>query len=339
MDGALKPGSFKQVARNQGTQISVEDLFFNTPQRKQALKGPNEEFQKISDVVSRYAVHNPHCSFTLRKSGESNSAIRTQPKSTVVDNIRTIYGTSVAKHLLKVEFKDENLKFKLDGYVTNVNFTLKKGIFLLFINHRSVQSTNIKKAIDQAYSIYLPKGEYPFIYLSLEIKPLIVDVNVHPTKHEVNFLHEDRIIEKIVEEVEKVLLGSNESRTFYTQARLPGAPPPLKTESNDNKLEKTIYAKDLVRTDHKVQKLDAFLVTTAPKTDETIIANTTLNKTIHTQKKDKYRKWVSYKKGLTNCKKSSSALTYKGILHKITKNGSKEMPKIIFGTFKVNVEA
>jgi DNA mismatch repair protein MLH1 len=85
LDGQVKPGSFKHFARNQGTTITVEDLFYNTPQRKQAFKSPNDEFQRIVDVVSRYAVHNPHCSFTLKKTGESTNAVRTQPKSTVID--------------------------------------------------------------------------------------------------------------------------------------------------------------------------------------------------------------------------------------------------------------
>lgn len=75
----------------------------------------------------------------------------------------------------------------------------------------------MKKNIDQVYSTYLPKHAYPFVYLSLEIDPKNVDVNVHPTKHEVHFLHEEQIIEKIVAELEAKLLGSNNSRVFYTQ--------------------------------------------------------------------------------------------------------------------------
>jgi DNA mismatch repair protein MLH1 len=70
------------------------------------------------------------------------------------------------------------------------------------------------------YSVYLPKQGSPFVYMSLLIDPQNVDVNVHPTKHEVHFLHEDEIVEKIKEIVEKRLLGGNESRKFYTQVRI-----------------------------------------------------------------------------------------------------------------------
>lgn len=67
------------------------------------------------------------------------------------------------------------------------------------------------------YSMYLPKGAHPFIYLSLKLDPKNVDVNVHPTKHEVHFLHEDAIVDVIRQAFEEKLLGSNTSRVFYTQ--------------------------------------------------------------------------------------------------------------------------
>jgi DNA mismatch repair enzyme (predicted ATPase) len=78
----------------------------------------------------------------------------------------------------------------------------------------------LKKALEQVYSIYIPKNSHPFLYLSLELDPRNVDVNVHPTKHEVHFLHEDLVIEKVKSAVESKLLGCNTSRVFYTQASL-----------------------------------------------------------------------------------------------------------------------
>lgn len=71
--------------------------------------------------------------------------------------------------------------------------------------------------MDQVYSIYLAKGSHPFIYLNLKLDPLNVDVNVHPTKHEVHFLHEDRVIDKVVDAIQEKLSGTNTSRIFYTQ--------------------------------------------------------------------------------------------------------------------------
>uniref|UniRef100_A0A182N345 DNA mismatch repair protein S5 domain-containing protein n=1 Tax=Anopheles dirus TaxID=7168 RepID=A0A182N345_9DIPT len=258
-DGKLK-GDIKPIAGNQGTQITVDDLFYNVPMRKQALKTPNEEFQRISDVVGKYAVHNPHACFILKKFGET-AAIRTQPKSTVAQNIGTIYGAAIGKALIPIELKDDILQLAVEGYVTNVNFSLKKAISLMFINHRAVECSALKKAIDAIYSLYLPKGSAPFVYLSLELSPQNVDVNVHPTKHEVHFLHEEEIVEKVKLLVERALLGGNATRS-YTQALLPGALQPLESSKSNESLvgndDKPRLDYKLVRTSHSEQKLDKF---------------------------------------------------------------------------------
>lgn len=75
----------------------------------------------------------------------------------------------------------------------------------------------LRKAIESVYASYLPKHTHPFLYLSLEICPANVDVNVHPTKHEVHFLHQDGIVKALEKSVDAALLGSNSSRIFYTQ--------------------------------------------------------------------------------------------------------------------------
>lgn len=73
--------------------------------------------------------------------------------------------------------------------------------------------------MEQVYSVYLPKNSHPWVYLSLELDPRNVDVNVHPTKHEVHFLREDKVIDRIRAALEEKLLGCNTSRVFYTQVR------------------------------------------------------------------------------------------------------------------------
>lgn len=98
--------------------------------------------------------------------------------------------------------------------------------YLLLCIDRSVESSNIKKAIDAVYSTLLPKDSHPFIYLSLEIHPKYVDVNVHPTKKEVKFLNEDQIIDSIVTLLQETLENANHSRTFFVQTLLPGATRP-----------------------------------------------------------------------------------------------------------------
>ena len=212
----------KPCAGNKGTQITVEDLFYNVSTRRKALKSPGEEFAKIADVVSKYAIHNSGVAFTLKKQGENMAAVRTASGASILDNIRTIYGTTVARELLEVNCENQRFSFKMHGYISNANYSVKKLQFLLFINHRLVDSSAMRKAIESLYEAYLPKNSHPFVYLSLEISPSNVDVNVHPTKHEVHFLHEDSIIEAIQQTFEEKLLGANSSRTYFTQTLLPG---------------------------------------------------------------------------------------------------------------------
>ena len=212
----------KPCAGNKGTQITVEDLFYNVSTRRKALKSPGEEFAKIADVVSKYAIHNSGVAFTLKKQGENMAAVRTASGASILDNIRTIYGTTVARELLEVNCENQRFAFKMYGYISNANYSVKKLQFLLFINHRLVDSSAMRKAIESLYEAYLPKNSHPFVYLSLEISPSNVDVNVHPTKHEVHFLHEDSIIEAIQQTFEEKLLGANSSRTYFTQTLLPG---------------------------------------------------------------------------------------------------------------------
>ncbi|XP_009898498.2 DNA mismatch repair protein Mlh1 [Dryobates pubescens] len=265
-DGKIKAPP-KPCAGNQGTQITVEDLFYNVNTRRKALKSPTEEYAKILEVVGRYAIHNSGISFSVKKQGDTVSDVRTVSNASTVDNIRSIFGNAVSRELIEVGCEDASLAFTMKGYITNANYSVKKCVFLLFINHRLVESAALRKAIETVYAAYLPKGSHPFLYLSLEISPQNVDVNVHPTKHEVHFLHEDSILERVQQHVESKLLGSNSSRMYFTQTLLPGADcsssEVVKSVANSSAVSKgagdKVYAHQMVRTDSREQKLDAFL--------------------------------------------------------------------------------
>ncbi|XP_029962068.1 DNA mismatch repair protein Mlh1 isoform X2 [Salarias fasciatus] len=261
-DGKLK-GPPKPCAGNQGTQILVEDLFYNVSTRRKALKSPSDEYSRIVEVVSRYAIHNSGKSFSVKKQGETVADVRTLPNASVVDNIRGVFGNAVSRELIEVGCEDQKLAYKMKGYISNANYSVKKCILILFINHRLVESSALKKAVETVYAAYLPKNTHPFLYLSLEIAPQNVDVNVHPTKHEVHFLHEDSVIESVQKHIESKLLGSNSSRTYFTQTLLPGLSvsggSEVKTSGATAEPSERVYAHQMVRTDCRAQKLDAFL--------------------------------------------------------------------------------
>ena len=280
-DGKLtpaKPGQSpdpKPCAGRPGTQITVEDLFYNVPNRRRAFRSPSEEYAKILDVVGRYAVHCTGIAFSIKKHGESGVGISIPATASRVDRIRQLHGAAVANEL--VEFGTSDLKwgFKVTGWTSNANYHVKRTTILLFINHRSVESSAIKKALEQTYSTFLPKGGHPFVYLSLDIDPARVDVNVHPTKREVHFLNEDEIIEVVCNEIKEKLAKVDTSRTFLAQTLLPGIPPMTPAQSRTEiasessptaegaalktPVNKKPYENNLVRTDSKMRKITSML--------------------------------------------------------------------------------
>ncbi|KAG9069386.1 DNA mismatch repair protein [Linnemannia hyalina] len=271
-DGAIipaKPGGAaepKPCAGNNGTQISAEDLFYNVPTRRKALKNATEEYNRILDVVNRYAIHNEGVSFTCRKVGSNTPDVHTTTSATVVDNIRHIYGSAVANELLSLEKSYPVYPLKIKGWISNANYNVKKFVMLLFINHRSVESPAIRKAIEAVYTTYLPKNTHPWVYLSLEMDPRNVDVNVHPTKREVHFMNEEEVIATICEAIQDRLGDANVSRNFLTQTLLPQVSAKIRAEDGSKKPAPKVYEYNQVRTDSRAQTLDSFLVSASPYT-------------------------------------------------------------------------
>lgn len=138
-DGKLvpvKPGQSadpKACAGNNGTQITAQDLFYNVPTRRKALKSPSDEYNRILDIVSRYSIHNAGVSFSCRKQGSNVADVQTSTGATIVENIRLLYG-SVASELLSIEKAFDDLDFKMNAHLSNANYNVKKMTFLLFIN-------------------------------------------------------------------------------------------------------------------------------------------------------------------------------------------------------------
>ncbi|KAH9128692.1 hypothetical protein LEN26_005761 [Aphanomyces euteiches] len=215
------PGGSKEpipCAGKTGTQILVEDMFYNLSTRKQALKNFSEQYHRILEVMQRYAIHygGKGKSFVCKKHRENTCDLNTAAQASQLDVINSIYGSSLGNELIPFLFESEE-SVKAHGYITNANYNTKKSTFILFINNRLVDCPALKRACEYIYSQYLPKHTHPFIYLALDIPPNHVDVNVHPTKREVHFLHEDAVVESITNRMNTLLQGGNQSRSFTVQ--------------------------------------------------------------------------------------------------------------------------
>ncbi|KAG2732663.1 hypothetical protein G9P44_003653 [Scheffersomyces stipitis] len=266
----------KPVAGKVGTQITVEDLFYNLPQRLKGLKSKSDEFSRILDVIGRYAIHCKDVGFSCKKHGEPYQILSTRAQLPIKERIRTIFGNSIATDILEVdldtniekEYGTDNSKYGLisvTGAITNSNYNNKKRIPpVFFINNRLVACEPLKRAVSGVYQFFLPKGSYPFIYLSLQIDAQNVDVNIHPTKREVRFLHEEEIIELIVDKVHLILSSVDTSRKFKTQTILSNtgtAKRPIDEFSALSTQSQKKYRQEnkLVRVDRQQTKLSAFI--------------------------------------------------------------------------------
>lgn len=242
----LKPGDNatpKPCAGVTGTIISVEDLFYNMLTRRQAFRNHKEEYQRVLDVVSKYAVHfgDKGIAFSCKRTESPAADLNTPLVSSTIDNIKIAYGTVVSRELIPFkcvsagipvdgELTDrycmlpldgsDSRPYAIDGYISNANYSSKKSICVIFINNRLVECNSLRKTIESVYANYLPKHTHPFIYIALRIPPQHVDVNVHPTKKEVHFLNEDALLGEVYNLTMQALCGANESRVFYTQTIL-----------------------------------------------------------------------------------------------------------------------
>lgn len=211
-----------------GTSLSVEDLFYNLPTRRRALRSPSEEYRAIVDIVARYAIRYSSTAFVCKRlpdagaggRGSSNGSmdVRTPANATVHENIRAAFGANIAQELVDFEVDLPERGISVRATATNAAFSTRKRVFVLFINGRLVNCAPLKRAVDSTYSVYLPKGGHSFAYLDISMKPCDVDVNVHPNKMEVRFLHEALLIDAVVDGLEARLKSDGRSRTFLAQA-------------------------------------------------------------------------------------------------------------------------
>jgi DNA mismatch repair protein MLH1 len=255
-----------------GTQIAVEDLFFNVPLRRKAFKSTSEEYQRIVEVVTRYAVQNAGVCITCKRAGEATADVHTSAGAGTLDTIRALYGPALARELIEACLslwlsgcvcltgravpRDERVaragaarvhqQRQLCRQEDHLHSVHQQSVAASFLSpsplspstERLVDSGPLRRAIERVYGGYLPKGTHPFVFVSLQLPPAAVDVNVHPTKSEaragelsigqralthgqVHFLNEERVVEFVQRAVDARLVGGNMSRTFYTQVRRP----------------------------------------------------------------------------------------------------------------------
>lgn len=181
----------RDIAWPGGAEFEVKDLFFNIPARRKFLKSDATESFHITNLVQHYALANPQLAFLLVNNGRE--AIHVAPASSLKERAYQILGGALLKKLLEV--KSESNGLRIEGFVSNPQEQRSsRDAQYMFVNRRFVRDQLIGRALSEAYRSMMPSGSYPAAVLFVEVPPLEVDVNVHPAKTEVRFLHEGAIL-------------------------------------------------------------------------------------------------------------------------------------------------
>jgi DNA mismatch repair protein MutL len=206
---ALKGGEVlehRPAPLRQGTKITVKNLFFNTPARLKYVKTLQTELANIGDIVNRLALSHPTIAFRLVHDG--NKMLTTAGNGDLKQTVAGIYGLSTAKKMLKIEAKD--LDFELFGYVSLPEVTRASRNYLsTIINGRYIKNFSLNKAIVAGYGSKLMIGRFPIAVLEIKMDPLLVDVNVHPTKQEVRLSKEKELMTLIENAIQEALSQEN----------------------------------------------------------------------------------------------------------------------------------
>jgi DNA mismatch repair protein MutL len=201
-----------QVNCEKGTNISVKNLFFNVPARRNFLKSNATEFKHIFDTFQRISLSYTNLRFTFI---DDEKLVLELPPSSIEKRIQYFFGESFLDSLIPISF--ETNEIKVWGYIGAPHFAKKaKGQQFLFLNGRFVINKSVSHAVYRGYEHLIEKGEYPFYLLYLNLDPRHIDVNVHPSKLEVKFDDENLIYSAVYSAVKDAL----SSKDFTPQIEL-----------------------------------------------------------------------------------------------------------------------
>jgi len=238
----------------EGTSISIKNLFYNVPARRNFLKTDSVELRHIIDEFQRVAIPNPEVAFTLH---HNNSEIFNLTAGNLKQRLMGIFGNSYNSRLVPVEEDTDIVKIK--GFVIKPEFAKKtRGEQFFFLNKRFIKNAYLHHAVQAAFDQLLPNDSFASYFLMLDVNPKTIDINIHPTKTEVKFEDEKAIYAFLRSTVKKSLGQFNiaPSLDFDQEAHLYNMPlkpidgiikqPTIKVDPTYNpfKVEKPDFSKN-----------------------------------------------------------------------------------------------
>lgn len=185
-----------------GTKIIVKDLFYNTPVRLKYLKNLYVELANVVEYVNKIALSYPDIKFVL--TNNNKQLLNTEGKGNLLKVINNIYGLEVTKKM--IEITNENDDYKINGYISYPEVTKpNRNSIITFVNGRYIKNNEVNKTIIESYHTYIPIDKYPIIILNIEVDPILIDINIHPTKMDIKFSKIDTLKSLIIDTISKKL--------------------------------------------------------------------------------------------------------------------------------------
>ncbi|HZK22783.1 MAG TPA: DNA mismatch repair endonuclease MutL, partial [Atopostipes sp.] len=192
-----------------GTTIKIEQLFYNTPARLKHIRSLRTELFHITNYINRFTLANPGISFEFYN--DDNLILKSVGNGDLRQAIASVYGVNLARKMRMIEVED--FDFKVTGYSSLPELTRSNNSYItLIVNGRFIRNYQLSRAVIEGYGSTLMIGRFPIAVINIEMDPLLLDVNVHPTKQQVRISGEDALAKIIKEAIHE---------TMYQEVRIP----------------------------------------------------------------------------------------------------------------------
>ena len=187
----------KLISANRGTDISIQRLFFNVPARQKFLKTKNTEWRAIMHLVQAVALAHQTVSFKLHHNGKS--VLNAPATQTIAERMAQLFEPALAHKSMAFSDSTDRMALAIEGALSSPEYTrFDRSQIYVFVNRRWVKNHKLVQAFIKGYQQMLQPGKYPAGCLFISLDPHYVDINVHPRKEEVQFLH-PRVVEELIE--------------------------------------------------------------------------------------------------------------------------------------------
>ena len=177
-----------------GTDIIVSDLFYNTPVRLKYLKNLYVELANIVEYIDKMALSYPNIKFKL--SNNDNVLLETSGNGDLLKVIYDIYGANITKKMIPIDGSNDD--YSISGYISYPEVTKSnRNSITTLVNGRVIKNNDLNRCIIDSYHTYVHKGRYPIIVLNIDVDPILVDINIHPTKMDIKFSKLDSLLKLI----------------------------------------------------------------------------------------------------------------------------------------------